>query len=146
MVLTLPDHIPALQRMSEQEVKLELALSLYAARKLTVVQAADLAGKVKELKKGDENYSGDLNEDAVKELLSFGPRGAGAEAPTISGAKGTAKFWVKDGVISKYEFKVQGSVSFNGNDREVDRTTTVDVKEVGTTKVEVPEEAKKKAS
>ena len=43
MVLTLPDHIPALQRMSEQEVKLELALSLYAARKLTVVQAADLA-------------------------------------------------------------------------------------------------------
>ena len=114
--------------------------------KTPAVQAADLAGKVKELKKGDENYSGDLNEDAVKELLSFGPRGAGAEAPTISGAKGTAKFWVKDGVISKYEFKVQGSVSFNGNDREVDRTTTVDVKEVGTTKVEVPEEAKKKAS
>jgi predicted HTH domain antitoxin len=43
MVVTLPDHIPALQRMSEQEVKRELALSLYAARKLTMVQAADLA-------------------------------------------------------------------------------------------------------
>jgi predicted HTH domain antitoxin len=39
MVVTLPDHIPALQRMSEQEVKRELALSL----KLTVFQAADLA-------------------------------------------------------------------------------------------------------
>lgn len=43
MVVTLPDHIPALQRMSEQEVKRELAMSLYAARKLTLVQAADLA-------------------------------------------------------------------------------------------------------
>lgn len=43
MVITLPDNIPALQRMSELEVKRELALSLYAARKLTVVQAADLA-------------------------------------------------------------------------------------------------------
>ena len=43
MVLTLPDHIPALQRMSEQEMKRELALALYAARKVTIVQAADLA-------------------------------------------------------------------------------------------------------
>ena len=43
MVVTLPDHIPALQRMSEQEIKSELALSLYAARKLTLVQAADLS-------------------------------------------------------------------------------------------------------
>ena len=29
--------------MSEQELKFELGLSLYAARKLTIVQAADLA-------------------------------------------------------------------------------------------------------
>jgi len=43
VVITLPDNIPALQRMSEQEMKRELALSLYAARKLTVVQAADVA-------------------------------------------------------------------------------------------------------
>lgn len=43
MVITLPDHIPGLQRMSEPEVKRELALALYAARKLTLVQAADVA-------------------------------------------------------------------------------------------------------
>ena len=43
MVITLPDDIPALQRMGEPEVKRELALSLYAARKLTIVQAADVA-------------------------------------------------------------------------------------------------------
>jgi len=43
MVITLPDHIPALTRMTEPEVRRELAMSLYAARKLTLVQAADLA-------------------------------------------------------------------------------------------------------
>ena len=39
-----------------------------------------------------------------------------------------------------------GTISFNGNDFENDRTTTVEIKEVGSTKVEVPEEAKKKLS
>ena len=42
------------------------------------------------------------------------------------------------------EFKVTGKVDFNGNEIDVDRTTTVEVKEVGTTKVNVPEAAKKK--
>ena len=56
------------------------------------------------------------------------------------------KFWVKDGVLSKYEYNVQGKMSFNGNDINIDRTTTVDVKDVGSTKFEVPEEAKKKLS
>jgi len=43
MVVTLPDHIPALQRMTEGELRAELALSLYSARKITLVQAADIA-------------------------------------------------------------------------------------------------------
>jgi hypothetical protein len=49
-------------------------------------------------------------------------------------------------VISKYEFKVQGTRSFNGNDREIQQSTTVEVKDLGTTKVSIPEEAKKKLS
>src|SRR5439155_13884138 len=97
-------------------------------------------------KKDGDAYSGDLTEDGAKSLLTFGGRGGGGNAPEISGAKGAVKFWVKDGVLSKYEFKVQGKVSFNGNDRDIDRTTTVEIKDVGTTKVNVPEEAKKKLS
>ena len=58
--------------------------------------------------------------------------------------QGTAKFWVKDGVLSKYQTKVKGTVSFNGNDRDVDRTTTVEIKDIGSTKVTVPDEAQKK--
>jgi hypothetical protein len=111
--------------------------------KTPAVQAADLAEQAKELKKDGDAVAGDLTEAGAKSLLSFGGRGGG-NGPEISGAKGSVKFWVKDGVLAKYQFKVQGSVSWNGNDREVDRTTTVEIKDVGTTKIEVPEDAKKK--
>jgi predicted HTH domain antitoxin len=40
MTLTLPENL----KITERELKQELALSLYAARKVTVVQAADVAG------------------------------------------------------------------------------------------------------
>jgi predicted HTH domain antitoxin len=43
MTVTLPDNIPALQKMTEADVKRELALALYAARRITLVQAADLS-------------------------------------------------------------------------------------------------------
>jgi hypothetical protein len=61
---------------------------------------------------------------------------------TVTDASGAVKFWLKDGLISKYEFKVKGTI--NGNARE--RTTTVEIKDVGTTKLEVPKGAKKKLS
>lgn len=35
-------------------------------------------------------------------------------------------------------------MSFNGNDREIDRTTTTEFQEIGTTQFSVPEDAKKK--
>jgi hypothetical protein len=40
---------------------------------------------------------------------------------------------------------VQGTVTFGDQEREVNRTTTVDFTDVGSTKVEVPAEAKAKA-
>jgi predicted HTH domain antitoxin len=39
MTVTLPEI-----KLTEQEVKQELALSLYAGRKITLIQAADIAG------------------------------------------------------------------------------------------------------
>ncbi len=111
--------------------------------KAPAAQAEDLAGKVKDLKKDGDVYSGDLTEDGAKSQLTFGGRGGG-NGPEISGAKGSVKFWVKDGLLAKYEVKVKGTVSFNGNDRDIDRTTTVEIKDIGTTKVQVPEDAKKK--
>lgn len=111
--------------------------------KAPVAEVADLADKAKELKKDGDAYSGDLTEAGAKELVGFGGR-RGGNAPEPKNAKGSVKFWTKDGVLSKYELKVQGTVNFNGEDRDVDRTTTVEIKDVGTTNIEVPEAAKKK--
>jgi hypothetical protein len=114
--------------------------------KAPAAQAAELAAGAKDLKKEGDAYVSDLTEDVAKGLLSLRGRAGGGEGPTVSGAKGSVKFWIKDAALSKYEFKVQGKVTFNENERDVDRTTTVEIKDVGTTKVEVPEEARKKLS
>jgi len=114
--------------------------------KAPAAQALDIINGVKELKKEGDVYSGDLTEEGAKALISFRGRRAGGEGPQVKDAKGSAKFWVKDGVLSKYEYKVTGSMNFNGNDVDVDRTTTTEIKDVGTTKVVVPEAAKKKLS
>lgn len=119
-----------------------------------VQQATNIIAGVKEFKKDGDALVGDLTEDAAKSLLQFrgGRRGGGAGGgaggggPTISDAKGSAKFWIKDGVIAKFEFKVSGKMDFNGNQMDQDRTTTVEIKDVGKTKVEVPEAAKAKLS
>jgi len=107
--------------------------------------AEDIAGQTKELKKDGDTYSADLTEEGAKALLTFGRR-AGGQGPQATNAKGSVKFWVKDGQLTKLEYKVSGTVSFNGNDRDIDRTTTTEIKDVGSTKIEVPEEAKKKMS
>jgi hypothetical protein len=106
-------------------------------------QALEIAQDVKELKKEGDTYSGDLTEDGAKKLMRFR---RGGDGPQVNGAKGSAKFWVKEGVLSKFEYKVKGSMNFNGNDIDVDRTTTTEIKDVGTTKVSIPEGAQKKLS
>jgi hypothetical protein len=108
--------------------------------KAPVAQAGDIAATTKELKRDGDVYSSDLTEEGAKALLTFRRGGGG----NVSNAKGSAKFWVKDGLLSKYEFKVTGSVDFNGNSFDVDRATTVEIKDVGTTKIDVPDDAKKK--
>jgi len=112
--------------------------------KVPAEEVKDLAEKTKELKKEGDTYSADLTESGAKELLSFGRRGGNAMEP--KNAKGSVKFWLKDGSISKYQLNLQGTMNFNGEDRDIDRTTTYQMKDVGTTKVEVPEAAKKKLS
>ena len=125
----------------------------YRNFKAPAAQAQELIGQVKDIKKEGDAYTGELTEEGVKTLMSFGGgRGRGgqgggqAQGPAVSGGKGTAKFWVKDGVLAKYEYNVQGKVTFGDNEREINRTTTVEIKDVGNTKVEVPAEAKAKLS
>jgi hypothetical protein len=115
--------------------------------KAPAAEVEDLVSKAQEIKKDGDVFSGDLTEDGAKALLSagFGRRG-GQTPPPATDAKGSVKFWVKDGTLTKYESKVSGKREFNGEVRDIVRTTTVEIKDVGTTKLDVPEEAKKKLS
>jgi hypothetical protein len=113
--------------------------------KTPAAEVEELVSKTKELKKDGDAYSGDLTEDGAKALLTFRGGRRGAAAPT--NAKASVKFWVKDGEIVKYQTKATGKrQNQNGEEMDVERTTTVDIKDVGTTKLNVPDEAKKKLS
>lgn len=107
-------------------------------------QAAELAGFAGELKVDGDKITGDLTADGAKSLLAFrgGRRGGGGNGP--SNAKGTVTFWLADGKLTKFQSHVTGTVSFGGQDRDMDRTTTTTISNVGSTKVEVPDDAKKK--
>ena len=103
--------------------------------KAPAAQVAELVAGIKELKKDGDIYSGELTEEGAKAQFRMG---------NTTNPKGSVKFWLKEGALSKYELKVTGKVEVNGNERDLDRATTTEIKEVGTTKVNVPEAAKKK--
>ena len=103
--------------------------------KAPAAQVTELVAGIKELKKDGDIYSGELTEEGAKAQFRMG---------NTTNPKGSVKFWLKEGALSKYELKVTGKVEVNGNERDLDRATTTEIKEVGTTKVNVPEAAKKK--
>src|SRR2546430_1021180 len=111
------------------------------ALKKPVEEAQSLVGKATELKREDGLYSGDLAADAAKALFALLGRRA-AEAPE---ANGSVKFWVKDGQLTKFEVTVRGKITVGEDKHEVDisQTSTVEIKDVGTTKVSLPEDATK---
>jgi len=73
--------------------------------KTPAVQAEERLAKIGALKKAGDTYTGELTEEAAKALVSFGwTRGRGDDAgsnapakPPPTGAKATAKFWIKRG-------------------------------------------------
>ena len=121
---------------------------------LPATTAQELAGLCQNLKEEDGVISGDLTEDGAKAQLSFGRRGGRGRGgpggdmtpPEPSNAKASVKFWVKDGALTKYELKTSGTMSFGDNEFQMDRTTTVEFNDVGSTKIDAPEEAIKKIS
>ncbi|HHY86677.1 MAG TPA: hypothetical protein GYA07_14260 [Verrucomicrobia bacterium] len=114
--------------------------------KAPAAEVEDLLARASEVKKEGDAYVATLNEEGARALASFG-RGRRGGQPNMSGTKATVKFWIKDGVLSKYETRVTGKLTTpDGEEREFNRTTTVEIKDVGTTKLDVPEEARSKVS
>jgi hypothetical protein len=113
----------------------------------------DVLDGVAELKQDGDAYVGDLTEDGAKALATFGRRGGrgggggggGFTPPAVTDAKGSVKFWIKDGKLSRYQYKVTGkTTNRDGDPVDIDRTVTVEIKDVGTTKIDVPADVLKK--
>src|SRR5689334_7634695 len=134
----------SLTEMEQEEGPGRFFAAIVRNIKTPAVEVTNLVSYAKELKKDGDVYSSDLTEEGAKKLLTF--RAPGGEGPTVSNAKGSVKVWLKDGALTHYEFKLKGTVNFGGNEFDNDRTTSVEIKDVGTTKMDVPEEGKKKAS
>jgi hypothetical protein len=115
--------------------------------KTPVAESATLAEKATELNEVDGAIAGELPEDTVKELLLLGTRQReGQQRAKTDNVKGSVKFWIKDGALARIEIKVSGKVTTGEREANINRTTTVEIKDVGNTKLEVPEEAKLKLS
>ena len=105
-------------------------------------ELSGMVAKLKDLKSTKPGiYVGTLPEELVKPMLSFGPMPGG---PQIKDAKGSAKFWVKEGVLTKYEIEAGGTMNMFGEEREMSRIMTVEIKDAGKTQIEIPAEAAKK--
>ncbi len=110
-------------------------------------QVKDAADKLENVKKTDDGYTADLNTDMVKGMLAIKlPAGmaGGFTPPEVTEPKGTIKVWIANGLPTKIQMHLNGSMDFGGNPNVIDRTSTIEFKDVGTTKVVVPDEAKKK--
>jgi len=108
-------------------------------------QATDLLANTDagSLQQSGNSYSGTLTEEGAKKLMTFGRGRRGGNGPSISNPSGTVTFTVDGGQLTKFEYHVKGTMSFNGNDRPVDNDTTVTISAVGATKINVPDDAKK---
>jgi hypothetical protein len=110
-------------------------------------ESAALSGKVKDVKEAEGMFSGDLKKEAAKELLERGARRReGQDPPKVENPKGTMKFWIQNGALTKYELNIRGKVTAGDRESDVNRTTTIEIKDAGSTKLEVPVEAKQKMS
>jgi len=132
----------SLEELEQQEGPGRFMGAVLRNAKRPADEAAEIASYAKDLKKEADVYASDLTEDGAKALQSF--KMAGGESVPVTEATGSARFWIKDGLLVKYEFKLKGKMKFGDNEFPNDRTTTVEIKEVNSTKVEVPEGAKKK--
>lgn len=110
--------------------------------KSPAVLAQEAASHVKELRAEEDAFVADVTGNEAAQLLS--PMANLRGGREMSNAKATVRFWVRDGVLSKYQVHATYTVSRNGNDTDIDRTTTVDFTDIGSATVEVPEDVKRK--
>ena len=105
--------------------------------KTPAAQAAELVSDSANLAQKEDACDGDLTPDAAKKVLAV------PDNATVSNVSGTVQFWVKGSELTKYEYKVEGTVTSGDKTGQIKRDTTVEIQNVGTTTIHVPASAKK---
>lgn len=84
-----------------------------------------------------------MSRDAIIWTLGGEPP---ADAAKLSDLKGTVKFWIKDGVLVRFEMATQytRTIAEDGFATKYNDARVVEIKDIGSTKLELPDEAKKK--
>lgn len=122
------------------------ALDLFAAR--TPVEELDALfprlGGVR--RDPDGSFFGALPEETAKEMISAAMAGRtpGGFIPELKAAVGNFRLWLRDGRPQKYVISFSATASLPFGTKEIKRVTTVEIGEVGSTRVEVPAAAKEK--
>jgi hypothetical protein len=115
------------------------------AFKAPVAEAEEFALNTRNWKKGEgTTYAGELTEEGVKLYFARGRR---STSPAAMDVKGLVTYWVKDGLLQKYEYKVEGTVSVGQENRDkmaLKLKALVEIKDVGNTRVVLPDEARAK--
>lgn len=59
-------------------------------------------------------------------------------------AGGTFKLWIRDGIVTRYQVRLEGELVVGGRTFEVHQSRTTMLKDIGVTKFQVPDEARQK--
>jgi hypothetical protein len=128
--------------LADQRRAAKFLTSTVRGFKSPAVAAQQIASHLKDLRPAEDAYVAAISGKDASDVL--GPMANLRGGREMSNAKATIRFWVRDGVLTKYQVHATYTVSRNGNDMDFDRTTTVDFSDVGTTSLDVPDEARKK--
>jgi hypothetical protein len=100
------------------------------------ILAANLAAQAQDWLAGTNSLAGVLNAESVTSLL-------GDRLPISTNRLVRVTFWITDGKLAKFQWHATGMTTFNGSSRNMDRTATTEIMSVNTTKLQVPDEARK---
>jgi hypothetical protein len=105
-------------------------------------EADSLFRRLKPLKSEADGVSGEFTEEGAREFVKESRRGRGFAEP--KSAKGSIRFWIKEGVVTKSELSLETEVETPQGSMALTSKTTTEIRDVGSTRVVVPDEAKKK--
>ncbi len=109
------------------------------------LQAEEYIGKGATFTREGDAVTAELSAETVNELLAAGgPPGFGRRrgGGAIKDPKGSVAFRIANGVLAGFTVKLGGSREMFGRTMKLDRTITTNITGLGTTRVDVPEDAK----